>query len=63
MSPEFGIPKADKLISGLGKSRDGATSSLRSASTRAKLRIIPPEHEAKIAHYQKWWDDLFGKGK
>jgi hypothetical protein len=27
---------------------------------RAKLRMIAPEEEAKTAHYEKWWDDLFG---
>jgi hypothetical protein len=29
---------------------------------RKKLRMIPPEHEAKTARYQKWFEDLFGKG-
>jgi iron(III) transport system substrate-binding protein len=60
---EFAISKnAQQLISNLGKVPGRSDIQPKIGVDRAKLRMIAPEHEAKTAHYQKWWDDLFGKG-
>jgi len=60
---EFSISKnGQQLISNLGKVPGRSDVQPKIGVDRAKLRMIPPEHEAKTAHYQKWFDDLFGKG-
>ncbi|HET7392557.1 MAG TPA: extracellular solute-binding protein, partial [Candidatus Binatia bacterium] len=60
---EFAISKeGQQLISNLGKVPGRSDVQPKIGVDRAKLRMIPPEHEAKTAHYQKWFDDLFGKG-
>jgi iron(III) transport system substrate-binding protein len=59
---EFAISKeGQQLISNLGKVPGRSDVQPKIGVDRAKLRMIPPEHEAKTAHYQKWFDDLFGK--
>lgn len=61
---EFAISKdGQQLISNLGKVPGRGDVQPRIGVDRAKLRIIPPEDEAKTAYYQKMFDDLFGKGK
>ena len=60
---EFAISKeGQSLMSKLGKvpARDDVEPKI--GVDRSKLRILPPEEEAKTAHYQKMFDDLFGKG-
>ena len=60
---EFAISKeGQQLISNLGKMPGRSDVQPKIGVNREKLRMIPPEHEAKTAHYQKWFDDLFGKG-
>ena len=61
---EFAISKnGQQLISDLGKVPGRSDIQPKIGVDRAKLRMIAPEEEAKTAHYQKWWDDLFGRGK
>ena len=60
---EFAISKnGQQLISNLGKVPGRSDVQPKIGVDRAKLRMISPEDEAKTAHYQKWFDDLFGKG-
>lgn len=60
---EFAISKSgQQLISQLGKVPGRSDVQPKIGVDRAKLRMISPEEEAKTAFYQKWWDDLFGKG-
>ena len=60
---EFAISKeGQQLISNLGKMPGRSDVQPKIGVDREKLRMIPPEHEAKTAHYQKWFEDLFGKG-
>jgi iron(III) transport system substrate-binding protein len=60
---EFAISKSgQQLISNLGKVPGRSDVQPKIGVDRAKLRMISPEEEAKTALYQKWWDDLFGKG-
>jgi iron(III) transport system substrate-binding protein len=60
---EFAISKnGQQLISNLGKVPGRSDVEPKIGVDRAKLRMISPEDEAKTAHYQKWFDDLFGKG-
>jgi iron(III) transport system substrate-binding protein len=60
---EFSISKeGQQLISKLGKVPGRSDVQPKIGVDRAKLRMISPEDEAKTAHYQKWFDDLFGKG-
>lgn len=59
----FAISKnGQQLISDLGKMPGRSDVQPKIGVDRAKLRMISPEDEAKTAHYQKWFDDLFGKG-
>lgn len=61
---EFAISKnGQQLISNLGKMPGRSDVQPKIGVDRAKLRMISPEDEAKTAFYQKWFDDLFGKGK
>jgi iron(III) transport system substrate-binding protein len=61
---EFAISKnGQQLISNLGKMPGRSDVQAKIGVDRAKLRMISPEDEAKPAFYQKWFDDLFGKGK
>jgi iron(III) transport system substrate-binding protein len=61
---EFAISKnGQQLIADLGKVPGRSDIQPKIGVDRAKLRMISPEEEAKTAHYQKWWDELFGKGK
>lgn len=61
---EFAISKnGQQLISNLGKMPGRSDVQPKIGVDRAKLRMIAPEDEAKTAFYQKWFDDLFGKGK
>jgi iron(III) transport system substrate-binding protein len=61
---EFAISKeGQQLISKLGKVPGRRDVQPIIGVDRAKLRIISPEEEAKTAHYQKMFDDLFGKGR
>jgi iron(III) transport system substrate-binding protein len=61
---EFAISKTgQQLISDLGKVPGRSDVQPKIGVDRAKLRMISPEEEAKTAFYQKWFDDLFGKGK
>lgn len=61
---EFAISKnGQQLISDLGKMPGRSDIQPKIGVDRAKLRMISPENEAKPAFYQKWFDDLFGKGK
>jgi iron(III) transport system substrate-binding protein len=61
---EFAISKnGQQLISDLGKMPGRSDVQPKIGVDRAKLRMISPEEEAKTAFYQKWFDDLFGKGK
>jgi iron(III) transport system substrate-binding protein len=60
---EFAISKSgQQLISNLGKVPGRSDVQPKIGVDRAKLRMISPEEESKTALYQKWWDDLFGKG-
>jgi iron(III) transport system substrate-binding protein len=60
---EFAISKeGQQLISNLGKVPGRSDVQPKIGVDRSKLRMIAPEHEAKTAYYQKWFDDLFGKG-
>ncbi len=60
----FAISKnGQQLISDLGKVPGRSDVKLKIGIDRAKLRMISPEDEAKTAYYQKWFDDLFGKGR
>lgn len=60
---EFAISKSgQQLISDLGKVPGRSDVQPKIGVDRAKLRMISPEEEAKTALYQKWWDDLSGKG-
>ena len=64
LPPEFAISKnGQQLISDLGKVPGRSDVQPKIGVDRAKLRMISPEDEAKTAHYQKWFDDLFGKGR
>ena len=61
---EFAISKdGQQLISNLGKLPGRGDDQPKIGVDRAKLRIIPPEDEAKTAYYQKMFDDLFGKAR
>jgi ABC-type Fe3+ transport system substrate-binding protein len=61
---EFAISKnSQQLIADLGKVPGRSDIQPKIGVDRAKLRMIAPEHEAKTAQYQKWWYDLFGRGK
>lgn len=61
---ELAISKNEQqLISDLGKVPGRSDVQPKIGVDRAKLRMIAPEEEAKTAFYQKWLDDLFGKGK
>ena len=61
---EFAISKSgQQLISNLDKVPGRSDVQPKIGVDRAKLRMISPEEEAKTALYQKWFDDLFGKGK
>lgn len=60
---EFALSKeGQSLMSKLGKVPARGDVKPQIGVDRAKLRILPPEEEAKTAHYQKMFDDLFGKG-
>jgi hypothetical protein len=60
---EFAISKnGQQLISNLGKVPGRSDVQPKIGVDRVKLRMILPEDEGKTAHYQKWFDDLFGKG-
>jgi ABC-type Fe3+ transport system substrate-binding protein len=53
---EFAISKeGQQLISNLGKMPGRSDVQPKIGVDREKLRMIPPEHEAKTAHYQKWF--------
>lgn len=61
---EFAISKEGQtLMSKLGKVPGRSDVEPKIGVDRSKLRILTPEEEAKTAHYQKMFDDLFGKSK
>jgi iron(III) transport system substrate-binding protein len=61
---EFAISKnGQQLISNLGKVPGRSDVQPKIGVDRAKLRMISPEDEAKTAYYQKFFDDLFGRGR
>jgi hypothetical protein len=49
------------LMSRLGKVPGRSDVQAKIGVDRSKLRIIAPEDQAKTAHYQKMFDDLFGR--
>lgn len=60
---EFALSKeGQSLMSKLGKVPARGDVEPKIGVDRAKLRFLPSEEEAKTAHYQKMFDDLFGKG-
>jgi hypothetical protein len=60
---EFALSKeGQSLMSKLGKVPARSDVEPKIGVDRAKLRILPPAEEARTAHYQKMFDDLFGKG-
>lgn len=60
---EFALSKeGQSLMSKLGKVPARGDVEPKIGVDRAKLRILPPAEEARTAHYQKMFDDLFGKG-
>jgi iron(III) transport system substrate-binding protein len=60
---EFAISReGQSLMSKLGKVPARGDIEPKIGVDRAKLRFLPAEEEARTAHYQKMFDDLFGKG-
>lgn len=59
---EFAISKdGQQLMSDFGKMPARSDITPKIGIDRSKLRILPPEEEAKTAHYQKMFDDMFVK--
>jgi iron(III) transport system substrate-binding protein len=59
---EFAISReGQELMSRLGKVPGRSDVQAKIGVDRSKLRIIAPEDQAKTAHYQKMFDDLFGR--
>lgn len=55
--------RGQQLMSKLGKGPGRSDVQPKIGVDRAKLRIFPPEEEAKTAYYQKMFDDLFGRNR